>query len=199
MLSDAYIQQENDKRTAAVEEDFQSLERQLARRGVDAEALVRKAIDFRVAVPSWGVGAGGTRFGRFGFPGEPRSIFEKLEDCEAVFKLVRVTPGISLHIPWDRPENAGELRAFAGAKGLSFESMNSNTFQDQPGQRLSYKFGSLSHTNAQVRRQAVETISSASRSGGRWAPTPTRSGSATEEISPGSCTFAAPSIDISTA
>ena len=156
MLSDAYIQQENDKRTAAVEEDFQSLERQLARRGVDAEALVRKAIDFRVAVPSWGVGAGGTRFGRFGFPGEPRSIFEKLEDCEAVFKLVRVTPGISLHIPWDRPENAGELRAFAGAKGLSFESMNSNTFQDQPGQRLSYKFGSLSHTNAQVRRQAVE-------------------------------------------
>jgi len=156
MLSDAYIQHENGKRTAAVDEDFQALSRQLARRGVDAEALVRKAMDFRVSVPSWGVGAGGTRFGRFGFPGEPRSILEKLEDCEAVLKLVRVTPGISLHIPWDRPEDPAGLRAFAGAKGLSFESMNSNTFQDQPAQPLSYQFGSLSHTDARVRRQAVE-------------------------------------------
>ena len=35
------------------------------------------AMDFRVAVPSWGVGAGGTRFGRFGIPGEPRTIYER--------------------------------------------------------------------------------------------------------------------------
>src|SRR5260221_8717080 len=34
--------------------------------------------------------------------------------------------------------------------------MNSNTFQDQPGQALSYKFGSLSHPDAAVRRQAIE-------------------------------------------
>jgi L-rhamnose isomerase/sugar isomerase len=34
--------------------------------------------------------------------------------------------------------------------------MNSNTFQDQPGQPLSYKFGSLTHTVAAVRRQAIE-------------------------------------------
>jgi L-rhamnose isomerase/sugar isomerase len=156
MLSDAHIQEENAKRAGAVDEDFQSLSRQLARRGVDAETLVRKAMDFRVAVPSWGVGAGGTRFGRFGFPGEPRTIFEKLEDCEAIFKLVRVTPGISLHIPWDRPANPGELRAFAQARGLWFDSMNSNTFQDQADQQLSYKFGSLTHTDPQVRRQAIE-------------------------------------------
>jgi L-rhamnose isomerase/sugar isomerase len=156
MLSDAYIQEQNAKRLDAVDEDFQSLSRQLARRGVDAETLVRKAMDFRVAVPSWGVGAGGTRFGRFGFPGEPRTIFEKLEDCEAIFRLVRVTPGISLHIPWDRPANPGELRAFAQARGLWFDSMNSNTFQDQADQRLSYKFGSLTHTDPQVRRQAID-------------------------------------------
>jgi len=33
--------------------------------------------------------------------------------------------------------------------------MNSNTFQDQAGQKLSYKFGSLTHTDAAVRRQAI--------------------------------------------
>ena len=49
---------------------------------------------FRVAVPSWGVGTGGTRFARFPIGGEPRNIFEKLEDCEVVFKVTRATPGI---------------------------------------------------------------------------------------------------------
>jgi L-rhamnose isomerase/sugar isomerase len=111
---------------------------------------------FRVSVPSWGVGTGGTRFARFPGPGEPRNVFEKMEDCEVICKLVRSTPGISLHIPWDRPESPAELRSFAQARGLTFDSMNSNTFEDQPDQPLSYKFGSLSHTDPAVRRQAVE-------------------------------------------
>ena len=73
-----------------------------------------------------------------------------------MLRLVRVTPGISLHIPWDEPESPAELKAYAAARGLFFDSMNSNTFQDQPGQKLSYKFGSLTHADAAVRRQAVE-------------------------------------------
>jgi L-rhamnose isomerase / sugar isomerase len=150
------VADENRKSLAQVEEDYHHLGRQLARRGVDIEALTRRAMAFRVSVPSWGVGTGGTRFARFPAPGEPRDVFEKIEDCEALFQLVRVTPGISLHIPWDEPESPAELRSFAQARGLFVDSMNSNTFQDQPGQPLSYKFGSLTHTDPAVRRQAVE-------------------------------------------
>jgi L-rhamnose isomerase/sugar isomerase len=40
--------------------------------------------------------------------------------------------------------------------GLGFDAVNSNTFQDQPGQPLSYKLGSFSNPSAAVRRQAVE-------------------------------------------
>jgi L-rhamnose isomerase / sugar isomerase len=155
-ISDAFIQEANAAVTAPLEEDYDHLSRQLARRGVDAETLVERAMAFRVAVPSWGLGSGGTRFARFAIPGEPRNVFEKLEDGEVVYKLTRATPGISLHLPWDRTDNPAELRAFAKARGLFFDSMNSNTFQDQPGQPLSYKFGSLSHTDPAVRRQAVE-------------------------------------------
>lgn len=155
MLNDAHILEQNHGASRALEEDFEHLGLQLARRNIDAEALVARAAAFRVAVPSWGVGAGGTRFGRFGFPGEPRNIQEKLEDCEAVFKLVRVTPGISLHIPWDKPEHPAQLRALAESRGLFIDSMNSNTFQDQPGQAFSYQFGSLTHTDRGVRQQAV--------------------------------------------
>lgn len=155
-LADGQIQEHNSPRSTLLAEDYDHLARQLARRRVDIESLVQRAMAFRVAVPSWGVGTGGTRFARFGIEGGPRDIFEKLEDCEVVFKLTRATPGISLHIPWDKPERAGELRAFAQARGLFIDSMNSNTFQDQPGQPLSYKFGSLTHADAAVRRQAVE-------------------------------------------
>jgi L-rhamnose isomerase/sugar isomerase len=156
MLTDAFIAGHNEPLLPQLREDYDALGRQLARRGVDIEPLTERAMRFRVAVPSWGVATGGTRFASFAAPGEPRDVFEKLEDCEAINRLVRVTPGISLHIPWDKPDRPTELLAFARGRGLFFDSMNSNTFQDQAGQARSYKFGSLTHTDAAVRRQAIE-------------------------------------------
>ena len=128
----------------------------LRRRSVDIEELVVRSQAFRVAVPSWGVGTGGTRFARFAGTGEPRDIYEKLEDCGTIYKLVRATPAVSLHIPWDKPDDPADLREFARARGLHFDAMNSNTFQDQADQKLSYKFGSLTHLDPAVRRQAID-------------------------------------------
>jgi L-rhamnose isomerase/sugar isomerase len=154
--ADAFIADENSRRSAALQEDYAALGRTLARRGLDIEQLTSRALSFRVAVPSWGVGTGGTRFARFPGAGEPRNVMEKLDDCEMLFRLVRCTPGISLHFPWDRPDGAaGELAAAVRSRGLHVDSTNSNTFQDQPGQELSYKFGSLTHTDRAVRRQAI--------------------------------------------
>src|SRR5688572_13399640 len=155
-IEDGFIAEQNRKARGWVEEDYAHLAKILRRRGVDIEDLTAKAAGFRVAVPSWGVGTGGTRFARFPGVGEPRGIYEKLEDCATINKLVRSTLAVSLHIPWDRPENAAELNEFARARGLHFDAMNSNTCQDQVGQQHSYKFGSLTHPDAAVRRQAVE-------------------------------------------
>src|SRR6059036_1857164 len=155
-IDDGFIDQQNQKAMPWLEEDYDHLARMLRRKNIDIEDLVAKARAFRVAVPSWGVGTGGTRFARFPGSGEPRNIYEKLEDCGAIYKLVRSTHAVSLHIPWDKPDNAAGLREFAAQRGLHFDAMNSNTFQDQAGQKLSYKFGSLTHTDAAVRRQAVE-------------------------------------------
>jgi L-rhamnose isomerase/sugar isomerase len=135
--------------------DFDDLAGRLARRGVAIEPLVARASALRVAIPSWGVGTGGTRFGRFPLEGEPRDVFEKLEDCAVVQQLVRITPSVSLHIPWDVPDDADTLLRHAAALGLGFDAMNSNTFEDQPGQGHSYKFGSLTHVDAAVRAQAI--------------------------------------------
>ena len=155
-IEDEFIAEQNQKAKPWLAEDFDHLAKKLLRQNVDIENLVARAQAFRVAVPSWGVGTGGTRFARFPGIGEPRNIFEKLEDCGTIFKLVRSTPAVSLHIPWDRPDSPRELREFAAQRGLHFDAMNSNTFQDQPEQELSYKFGSLTHSDAAVRRQAIE-------------------------------------------
>src|SRR6185436_11140819 len=151
-----YIASANKPQAAALAADYAALGTQLARRGVDIDAVTRSVAEFRVAIPSWGVGTGGTRFGRFPGPGEPRNVFEKLEDCGVIHKLTGATPTVSLHIPWDRTDDFTALREHAAALGLGFDAMNSNTFQDQVGQPLSYKYGSLTHTDPGVRAQAVQ-------------------------------------------
>ncbi|MGA2044597.1 MAG: L-rhamnose catabolism isomerase [Roseiarcus sp.] len=150
-----FIADKNAAAIAALDEDFGALARQLARRGVDAEALVDKVMAFSVAIPTWGVGTGGTRFARFPGRGEPRGILEKLDDCATIHQLVRATPTVSPHFPWDRTDDFAALREAAQTRGLAFDAVNSNTFQDQPDQKFSYKFGSLSHVDRAVRAQAI--------------------------------------------
>src|SRR6186713_2517755 len=138
-LTSDRIAADNERRLESLQDDYDHLGLQLARRNIDLEALTTRAAAFRVAVPSWGVGTGGTRFARFPGPGEPRGVYEKLEDCSTINKLVRTTPAVSLHIPWDKPDDNRELAAAASRHELVFDAMNSNTFQYQSGSKASYK------------------------------------------------------------
>ncbi len=120
------------------------------------DEVIKKLSVFNIAIPSWALGTGGTRFGRFSGGGEPRSLEEKIEDVGVIHALNQSSNSISLHIPWDIPENASSIKALASQLGLHFDAVNSNTFQDQPNQKLSYKFGSLHHVDKAVRKQAIE-------------------------------------------
>lgn len=141
------VSSENGQRLAALKADYEALGMHLERRGMAIETLKNRVRDFGVAIPSWGVGTGGTRFARFAGIGEPRDIYEKLDDCALIHQLTGATPTVSLHIPWDKVDDPSGLRDYGRALGLGFDAMSSNTFQDQPDQSLSYKFGSLTHTD----------------------------------------------------
>jgi L-rhamnose isomerase / sugar isomerase len=119
------------------------------------ESVLGKLINFQVAIPSWALGSGGTRFGRFSVGGEPRNLEEKMEDIGLLHRLNQSSGAISLHIPWDVPSSYNDIRVLASQLGLRFDAMNSNTFQDQPGQELSYKYGSFQHVDKKVRKQAI--------------------------------------------
>ncbi len=155
MIAHDLIAAENAKRLPALQADYDALGAHLARRGIDIAAVKSKVAAYGVAIPSWGVGTGGTRFARFPGAGEPRGIFDKLDDCGVIQELTRATPAVSLHIPWDKAP-AADLLAKAHSLGLRFDAMNSNTFQDQADQAHSYKHGSVSNISKMTRAQAVE-------------------------------------------
>jgi L-rhamnose isomerase/sugar isomerase len=118
--------------------------------------LIQKLKDFQIAIPSWALGTGGTRFGRFSAGGEPRNLEEKIADVGLLHALNQSSGAISLHIPWDIPTDPSATKALAAQHGLAFDAVNSNTFQDQPNQPHSYKFGSLQHVSKATRKQAID-------------------------------------------
>ncbi len=155
-LAQEAIETHNARHLDDIREDYEALGRTLGRRGFNIDSIKKRVSEFSVAVPSWGAGIGGTRFARFPIPGEPTNIHEKLTDCAVVQQLCRVTPRVSLHFPWDHTDDPAGLREEAASLGLGFDAVNSNTFQDQPGQPLSYRYGSLTATDPVVRQQAIE-------------------------------------------
>lgn len=140
--------------------DLEHLVLQLDRRAVTVETVIDNLQAFSVAAPSWAVGTGSTRFGRFPGRGEPRSLEEKVDDVATLNALTGANRTISLHIPWDRPTDPAALRDYATERGLGFDAMNSNTFEDHPSTTrngdISFKFGSMCSSSPSVREAAIE-------------------------------------------
>jgi len=160
MLTPDQVQAHNEARQADLEADVEHLTAVLARSGKSAASVIDSLEAFSVAAPSWAVGSGGTRFGRFAIGGEPRTTEEKIDDVATLNSLTAANRSISLHVPWDEPTDPAALKQYALSRGVRFAAMNSNTFQDNPSTtengRLTYKFGSLANADQAVREAAIE-------------------------------------------
>lgn len=150
------LAKQNERLSSEHTESYSFLRLELDRRGVAADTIVEQLRAFQVAIPSWALGAGGTRFGRFSYGGEPGTLEQKIEDVGLLHALTASSGAISLHIPWDIPKDPVAIREQAAALGIAFDAVNSNTFQDQPDAENTYKFGSLSSVDAGARQQAIE-------------------------------------------
>ena len=150
------IVESNTKFTDNLNRDYEYFLERISRLNINENLLKKKISKFNLALPSWGVGTGGTRFGRFPGIAEPSNIFEKIEDCAVVNDLIGITSSVSPHFPWDNVKNYKKLKDHAANYGLKFDVVNSNTFQDQAIHKHSYKFGSLTNSDQSIRQQAVE-------------------------------------------
>lgn len=149
------IADHNKKYLAQHQHSLEYITQELHQKGIDVENTINRIANLQIAIPSWALGAGGTRFGRYSIGGEPGNLEEKINDVGIIHALTRSAGAISLHIPWDIPKDPIAIKELAANHQIVFDAVNSNTFQDQPGQRHSYKFGSLCHTDPQVREQAI--------------------------------------------
>lgn len=155
MISDQIISAHNQQLQSQHEKDLSYLSSKLSAKGINVSQIIDNLARFQVAIPSWALGTGGTRFGRFPGGGEPGTLEEKIKDVGLLHQLNASSGAISLHIPWDIPKDANAIKSLASDYNLKFDAVNSNTFQDQAGAKESYKFGSLCHTKAAVRNQAI--------------------------------------------
>jgi len=146
----------NKKEIEGHNENFDFLANKLSKQGHNVNDIVSRLAKFQVAIPSWALGAGGTRFGRFGFYGEPSNLEQKIDDIGILQSLTQTAGAVSLHIPWDIPSDYTAIKEQADALNIKFDSVNSNTFQDQKNAKESYKYGSLSNTSKAVREQAIQ-------------------------------------------
>ena len=155
MLDQNIIKTFNEKQLPRHKTNFEHLEERLTQKGLDLETVVDQIGALQIAIPSWALGTGGTRFGRFPRGGEPSTLEEKIKDVGILHSLNQSSGAISLHIPWDIPKDYNAIKDLANGLDIVFDAVNSNTFQDQAESLNSYKFGSLSHIDKAVRKEAI--------------------------------------------
>lgn len=128
-----------------------AIEKRCEQHGLDIEKIKSRLKKQHIETPSWGYGDSGTRFRVFPWSGAARTAREKLSDAAMVHKLTGVAPSVALHIPWDKVDDWLALKSYASEIGIELGAINPNVFQDE-----AYKFGSICHTDAKVRRMAVD-------------------------------------------
>ncbi|HZG17982.1 MAG TPA: L-rhamnose isomerase [Candidatus Bathyarchaeia archaeon] len=128
-------------------------EQQQQARGIDLEQVKTKLKALQIETPSWGYGDSGTRFKVFQKAGVPRNPYEKLEDAAQVHRLTGLCPSVAIHIPWDKVDDYGKLKAHAENLGLKIGAVNPNLFQDED-----YMLGSVCNADAAIRQKATEHL-----------------------------------------
>ena len=150
------INEHNKTTKSSLDFDFEYLEKKLKKSHIDIHEILDQVKKFQVAVPTWGVGTGGTRFARFPGIGEPQNIYDKIEDCAVINDLIGFTNKVSPHFPWDNVDDVSELKEFADGYGIGFDVVNSNTFQDPADGPETFKYGSLTNSSSAIRDRAIE-------------------------------------------
>ena len=114
-------------------------------------AIIDELRRLEIETPSWAYGNSGTRFHVYPWPGAARDVYERIADAALVHELTGCCPSVAIHVPWDRVDDWGALRARAESLGIRIGAVNPNLFGDD-----SYRLGSLCNPDESVRRRALE-------------------------------------------
>ncbi len=112
---------------------YEALADSLDARGVDVAGVLARIKAQIIELPSWAVGNSGTRYGVFRQAGAARHIWDKIDDCAEIQRVVGVCPVMASHVLWDVTEDGRyePVREYAASKGLRIGAVHPNTFMGQ--------------------------------------------------------------------
>ncbi|MCP4168200.1 MAG: TIM barrel protein [Chloroflexi bacterium] len=127
----------------------------LADRGIDVEEVKAKLKAQVIELPSWAVGNSGTRYGVFREDGAARHIWDKIEDCAEIQRVVGVCPVMASHVLWDVTDDGRyePVRDYAAERGLGIGAVHPNTFMGQQ-----FRLGSICSPDKQVRQSTIDHL-----------------------------------------
>src|SRR5258706_12379113 len=101
-----------------LEAHYAVLKEQWAERGIDLDAVARKAMALRIETPSWAYANCGTRFGVVKDPAAPRDAYEKVADAAQVHAFTGIAPAVAVHALWDTVPDWSDLQRHAVERGI---------------------------------------------------------------------------------
>ena len=122
-------------------------------KGIDLDAVARRAMALGIETPSWAYANCGTRFGVVKDPAAPRTAYEKVDDAAQVHKWTGITPAVAVHVLWDSVPDWADLQRHAVSQGIRIGAINPNLFTEPQ-----YTYGSICSSDPRVRRAAVENL-----------------------------------------
>jgi L-rhamnose isomerase/sugar isomerase len=138
---------------ATWEKQFETLGNVLTDKGIDVNQAIEQLKQQVIELPSWAVGNSGTRYGVFREDGAARNIWDKIEDCAEIQRVVGVCPVMATHVLWDVTDDGryGPVREYAAERGLKIGTVHPNTFMGQQ-----FKLGSICSPDEAVRRSTID-------------------------------------------
>lgn len=135
------------------ERQYDLLAENLTDKGVDVPAVIDALKSQVIELPSWAVGNSGTRYGVFRQAGAARHIWDKIDDCAEIQRVVGVCPVMASHVLWDVTEDGRyePVRQYAAERGLRIGTVHPNTFMGQK-----FRLGSICSPFEDVRRSTIE-------------------------------------------
>ena len=139
----------------AWEKQVEILGDRLLDKGIDINNVKEQLKKQVIELPSWAVGNSGTRYGVFRESGAARDVWDKINDCAEIQRVVGVCPVMASHVSWDVTEDGRfePVRDYAQERGLTIGTVHPNTFMGQQ-----FKLGSICNPDEAVRQSTIDHL-----------------------------------------
>ena len=126
------------------------LKEELQKKNINTGAVKQAFKNLVIELPSWAVGNSGTRYGTFRDKGAARTVWDKIDDCAEIQRVLGTCPVMASHVLWDVTDDGQYIpvREYAQSKGMRIGTVHPNTFAGQE-----FRYGSLCSPIKEVREQ----------------------------------------------